>query len=219
MGQILQKAEASVARLYDKAELWADGIVHVVGVALAIGGAAVMLWYFAGQISPVIYISALIYVLSLVAALSISAIYNIWPVSPVKQFLRRFDHSMIYVLIAGTYTPFIMKMGEGAGWHLSLVWLIAICGIALKLTMPGRFDRLAILLYLALGWSGVLIYDQLLQFLPLQVVVLIAAGGIIYSLGVIFHVWERLRFQNAIWHGFVVAGASLHYSAVFLAVH
>ncbi|MBX8799773.1 hemolysin III family protein [Ochrobactrum sp. MR28] len=219
MGQILQKAEASVARLYDKAELWADGIVHVVGVALAIGGAAVMLWYFAGQISPVIYISALIYVLSLVAALSISAIYNIWPVSPVKQFLRRFDHSMIYVLIAGTYTPFIMKMGEGAGWHLSLVWFIAICGIALKLTMPGRFDRLAILLYLALGWSGVLIYDQLLQFLSMPVVVLIAAGGIIYSLGVIFHVWERLRFQNAIWHGFVVAGASLHYSAVFLAVH
>ena len=219
MGQILQKAEASVARLYDKAELWADGIVHVVGVALAIGGAAVMLWYFAGQISPVIYISALIYVLSLVAALSISAIYNIWPVSPVKQFLRRFDHSMIYVLIAGTYTPFIMKMGEGAGWYLGLVWLIAICGIALKLTMPGRFDRLAILLYLALGWSGVLIYDQLLQFLSMPVIVLIAAGGIIYSLGVIFHVWERLRFQNAIWHGFVVAGASLHYSAVFLAVH
>jgi hemolysin III len=112
-----------------------------------------------------------------------------------------------------------MKMGEGAGWYLGLVWLIAICGIALKLTMPGRFDRLAILLYLALGWSGVLIYDQLLQFLSMPVVVLIAAGGIIYSLGVIFHVWERLRFQNAIWHGFVVAGASLHYSAVFLAVH
>lgn len=219
MSQILQKAEASVARLYDKAELWADGIVHVVGVALAIGGAAAMLWYFAGQISPVIYISALIYVLSLVAALTISAVYNIWPVSPVKQFLRRFDHSMIYVLIAGTYTPFIMKMGEGVVWHLGFVWLIAFCGITLKLTMPGRFDRLAILLYLALGWSGVLIYDQLLQFLSMPVVVLIAAGGVIYSLGVIFHVWERLRFQNAIWHGFVVAGASLHYSAVFLAVH
>lgn len=219
MSQILQKAEASVARLYDKAELWADGIVHVVGVALAIGGAVAMLWYSAGQISPVIYLSALIYVLSLVAALTISAVYNIWPVSPVKQFLRRFDHSMIYVLIAGTYTPFIMKMGAGAVWHLGFVWLIAFCGIALKLTMPGRFDRLAILLYLALGWSGVLIYDQLLQFLSMPVVVLIAAGGIIYSLGVIFHVWERLRFQNAIWHGFVVAGASLHYSAVFLAVH
>ncbi len=219
MSQILQKAEASVARLYDKAELWADGIVHIIGVALAIGGAAVMLWYFAGQISPVIYISALIYVLSLVTALTISAIYNIWPVSPVKQFLRRFDHSMIYVLIAGTYTPFIMKMGEGAGWHLAFVWLIAACGIALKLLLPGRFDRLAILLYLALGWSGVLIYDQLLQFLSMPVVVLIAAGGIIYSLGVIFHVWERLRFQNAIWHGFVVTGAALHYSAVFLAVN
>ncbi|WP_439273134.1 PAQR family membrane homeostasis protein TrhA [Pseudochrobactrum sp. HB0163] len=219
MNQILQKAEASVARLYDKAELWADGIIHIIGVLLAISGAVVMLWYFAGQISPVIYISALIYVLSLVAALTVSAIYNIWPVSPIKQFLRRFDHSMIYVLIAGTYTPFIMKMGEGALGHLGFVWLIAACGIALKLLLPGRFDRLAILLYLALGWSGVLIYDQLLQFLSMPVVVLIAAGGIIYSLGVIFHVWERLRFQNAIWHGFVVTGAALHYSAVFLAVY
>lgn len=219
MNQILQKAEASVVRMYDKAELWADGIVHVVGVMLAVSGAFVMLWYFSGHLSSGIYISALIYVLSLVAALSISAVYNIWPVSPVKKFLRRFDHSMIYVLIAGTYTPFIMKMGEGAGLHLALVWLIAFCGIALKLLLPGRFDRLAILLYLALGWSGVLIIDQLLQFLSFPVVALIAAGGIIYSLGVIFHVWERLRFQNAIWHGFVVVGAAIHYGAVFLAVN
>lgn len=219
MNTILERAEASVVRMYDKAELWADGIVHVVGVTLAVGGAVAILWYFAGQTSPALYIATLVYVLSLVAALSISAVYNIWPVSPVKQFLRRFDHSMIYVLIAGTYTPFIMKMGEGAGWHLALVWLIALCGISLKLMLPGRFDRLAILLYLALGWSGVLIYDQLLQFLSAPVVMLITAGGIIYSLGVIFHVWERLRFQNAIWHGFVVTGAALHYGAVFIAVN
>lgn len=219
MNQILQRADASVARLYDRAELWADGIVHVAGVILAVSGAIALLWYFSGSTAPVLYISALIYASSLVAALSISAIYNIWPVSPVKQFLRRFDHSMIYVLIAGTYTPFIMKMGEGANWHLGVVWLIAFCGITLKLCLPGRFDRLAILLYLALGWSGVLIYDQLLQFLSLPVMALIIAGGIIYSLGVIFHVWERLRFQNAIWHSFVITGAALHYGAVFIAVH
>lgn len=219
MGNIIERAEASVARLYDRAELWADGIIHVIGVSLAVSGAVVMLWYFAAHTAPALYLAALVYVLSLVAALTISAVYNIWPVSPVKQFLRRFDHSMIYVLIAGTYTPFIMKMGEGSGWHLAIVWLLAACGILLKLLLPGRFDRLAIGLYLALGWSGVLIIDQLLQFLSLPVVSLIAAGGIIYSLGVIFHVWERLRFQNAIWHGFVVAGAALHYGAVFIAIN
>lgn len=219
MNRILHRAEASVTRLYDKAELWADGIVHLVGVALAGSGAIAMLWYSSTNLSPFIYISALVYVLSLVAALSVSAIYNIWPVSPVKQFLRRFDHSMIYVLIAGTYTPFIMKMGEAASWYLVYLWLIAGCGIALKLVLPGRFDRLAIVLYLALGWSGVLIYNQLLHILTFSVLALIIAGGIIYSLGVIFHVWERLRFQNAIWHSFVVAGAALHYGAVFIVVH
>lgn len=213
MKQILHNDEVSGSRLYDKAELWADGIIHVLGVLFAVIGAVILLWCVAGQISP------LIYVLSLVTALTTSAIYNIWPVSPVKQLLRRFDHSMIYVLIAGTYTPFIMKLDTGAGWHLAFIWLIAICGIGLKLTLPGRFDRLAILLYLALGWSGVLIYDQLMMFLPLSAVMLIAAGGIIYSLGVVFHVWERLRFQNAIWHGFVIGGAAFHYSAVFIAVN
>ncbi len=82
--------------------------------------------------------------------------------------------------------------------------------------MPGRFDRLSILLYLALGWSGVMVYDTMVQSLPPAVFWLIAAGGMVYSLGVIFHVWERLRFQNAIWHGFVVVGAALHYCAVFV---
>ncbi len=156
-----------------------------------------------------------VYLASLLAALGISAVYNIWPVSPTKWFLRRFDHSAIYLLIAGTYTPFAMHMGDRALPLLLFVWSVAFVGIMLKLFMPGRFDRLSILLYLALGWSGVMVYDTMVQSLPPAVFWLIAAGGMVYSLGVIFHVWERLRFQNAIWHGFVVVGAALHYCAVF----
>lgn len=205
----------SVNWRYDKAELWADGVVHVLGVALAVIGSVAMLIYFLPKVSAGTSISSTVYLASLLTALTLSAIYNIWPVSPTKWFLRRFDHSAIYLLIAGTYTPFAMHMGERGVPLLLFVWGVATVGILLKLFMPGRFDRLSILLYLALGWSGVMVYDTMVQSLPPAVFWLIAAGGIVYSLGVIFHVWERLRFQNAIWHGFVVVGAALHYCAVF----
>lgn len=205
----------SIEWKYDKAELWADGIIHLLGVVLAMIGAISMLLYLLPSVPPAISISSGIYLASLLIALVISAIYNVWPVSPTKWFLRRFDHSAIYLLIAGTYTPFAIHMGERALPLLTFVWSVAAIGIALKLLFPGRFDRLSILLYLALGWSGIWVYDAMVQSLPLSVFWLIAAGGVVYSLGVIFHIWERLRFQNAIWHGFVVVGAALHYCAVF----
>ncbi|PWL19753.1 DNA-binding protein [Falsochrobactrum shanghaiense] len=199
---------------YDRAELWADGIVHVLGVALAVAGALAMFIYSLPHLPAAASISAAVYLASLLTALGLSALYNIWPVSPMKWFLRRFDHSAIYLLIAGTYTPFAIHMGAAAWPLLLFVWSVAGIGIMLKLFLPGRFDRLSILLYLALGWSGLMVYDTMVQSLPPTVFWLIAAGGVVYSLGVIFHVWERLRFQNAIWHGFVVVGAALHYCAV-----
>lgn len=200
---------------YDRAELWADGVIHVLGVVLALAGAVAMLVMFLPTMPAATSVASAIYLASLLVALSISAIYNIWPASPTKWFLRRFDHSAIYVLIAGTYTPLAVHMGDRALPLLIFVWGVALFGVVLKLFLPGRFDRLSILLYLALGWSGVMVYDTMIQSLPPAVFWLIAAGGLVYSLGVIFHVWERLRFQNAIWHGFVVVGAALHYCAVF----
>ncbi len=200
---------------YDRAELWADGVIHVLGVALALAGSIAMLVMFLPTMPAFISVSSAVYLASLLAALGMSAVYNIWPVSPTKWFLRRFDHAAIYVLIAGTYTPLAVHMGDRALPLLIFVWSVAVFGVVLKLFLPGRFDRLSILLYLALGWSGIMVYDTMVRSLPPTVFWLIAAGGIVYSLGVIFHVWERLRFQNAIWHGFVVVGAALHYCAVF----
>jgi hemolysin III len=148
--------------------------------------------------------------------LGFSAAYNLWPISRTKWVLRRFDHSAIYVMIAGTYTPFIvqMKIGVVSMGLLIGVWLVAIVGITLKLLLPGRLDRLAILLYLLLGWSGVVFYEPIAAALPSLSLWLLAVGGILYSTGVIFHVWQNLRFQNAIWHGFVLVAACCHYSAV-----
>ena len=147
--------------------------------------------------------------------LGFSAAYNLWPVSRIKWLLRRFDHSAIYLLIAATYTPFIAQMKNGllATTLLAGVWTVAAVGIVLKLALPGRFDRFSIVLYLALSWSGVAMYE-VIAALPASTLWLLGAGGLLYSFGVVFHLWESLRFQNAIWHAFVVLAAACHYTAV-----
>ena len=165
---------------------------------------------------PVDIVVVSVYVAGLLSMLILSATYNLWPVSPTKWVLRRFDHSTIYVLIAATYTPFIAALKDTlfSAALLLGVWGVAIFGIVLKLRWPGRFDTLSIGLYLALGWSGIMMYDRVIAVMPTSVLACVLAGGILYSLGVIFHSWRRLRFQNAIWHGFVLLGAGFHYTAV-----
>jgi hemolysin III len=200
---------------YDRAEIIADGVVHAIGVCLGLIG-AVRLVVMAVKIERIDVAPILVYVIGLITMLAFSAAYNMWPVSPVKWVLRRFDHSAIYLLIVGTYAPFVGQMkntlasvGLGIG-----VWLSAAIGMALKLALPGRFERLAVILCLLLGWSGVIAYDSLASAIPRSSLWLLAIGGILYSLGTVFHVWRRLRFHNAIWHGFVLLAASCHYSAV-----
>src|SRR5262250_519513 len=200
---------------YDRAEIIADGVVHAIGVCLGLIG-AVTIVVFALKLERIEVVPILVYVIGLVTMLGLSAAYNMWPVSPAKWVLRRFDHSAIYLLIAGTYTPFLAQM-KGVLVSVSLgigVWLSAVIGMALKLALPGRFDRLAVVLCLLLGWSGVIAYDSLASVLPSASLWLLAIGGILYSVGALFHVWQSLRFHNAIWHGFVLLAASCHYSAV-----
>ncbi|MBY2909498.1 PAQR family membrane homeostasis protein TrhA [Rhizobium leguminosarum] len=202
---------------YDRYELIADGIVHGVGLVLALIGATVLIFYATVWSSHGALAAAWIYGVGLVLTLAISFSYNAWPVSRTKWYLRRFDHSAIFLLIAATYTPFLERGADDPLllFMLVAIWLFAAVGIILKCVFPGRFDRLAILLYLAMGWSGVLVAEPVASRIPAASMLLIVIGGVIYSLGVIFHVWEKLRFQNAIWHGFVVTAAAVHYSAVF----
>src|SRR5499427_8638842 len=200
---------------YDRAEIIADGVVHAIGVCLGLIGSVTII-VMAVKIERINLMPILVYVIGLVTMLTFSAAYNMWPVSPVKWLLRRFDHSAIYLLIAGTYTPFLGQMKDAlvsAGLGIG-VWLTAAIGMALKLALPGRFDRLAIILCLLLGWSGVITYDSLASAIPSSSLWLLVLGGVLYSLGTLFHVWQRLRFQNAIWHVFVLLAAGCHYSAV-----
>jgi hemolysin III len=140
-------------------------------------------------------------------------------VSPVKWWLRRLDHSAIYLLIASTYTAFLLPMQSlAAAALLGINWFAALFGTALKLAWPFRFDRTSVALYLVLGWSGLLALRPIGETLPRAALILIVAGGVLYSAGVIFHAWRGLRFQNAIWHGFVLAAALCHYAAVLTTV-
>jgi hemolysin III len=183
---------------YDRAEIIADGIIHCLGITLGLGAASTLIVLtngFSTSIHPAI---AAIYALCLLTMLVFSAAYNLWPVSPTKWLLRRFDQSAIYLLIAASYTPFISQLNDSnlANSLLIAIWSSAIVGIAM-------------------GWSGgVLAYDKAIASIPVSILAFIAAGGILYTVGVIFHLWERLRFQNAIWHGFVLLGAACHFTAV-----
>ena len=201
---------------YDRAEIIADGIIHAIGVLSGIIAATVLVVLAVVYADATDVVGVSIYVAGLLSMLVLSATYNLWPVSPAKWLLRRFDHSAIYLLIAATYTPFILELKDSV-FALALlvcVWCVAIVGIVLKLRYPGRFDRVAVGIYLAMGWSGMMLYDSVVKALPAAALGFVLAGGVLYSLGVIFHAWRRLRFQNAIWHGFVLAGAACHYTAV-----
>jgi hemolysin III len=199
-------------RDYSRNEICADALVHGAGVLSALIGSIVLLahagfsWVLAA------------YLLSLIAMLACSAAYNLTPPSQLKWILRRFDHSAIFLLIAGTYTPLLPYLPDAAqSWILGLVtWLGAAFGIAMKFIFPGRFDRLAILVYLALGWVDITAAGAFMQVLPPLVINLIIAGGLLYTAGVIFYLWEGLKFHSAIWHGFVAAASACHFAAIAL---
>lgn len=201
---------------YTRAEMIADGVVHVVGIVLAVIGVAVMLamavrWSEAAAVTAVI-----VYGIGLIGLLAASAAYNLWPISRTKWVLRRLDHAFIFVLIAATYTPFMTRLPAGFGSTALFVgvWAVAIGGASLKLALPGRFDRLSIALCLGLGASGALAWDLVSSSLSGTTLALIVTGGLIYAGGVVFHLWESLRFQNAVWHGCVLVASAVFYGAI-----
>jgi hemolysin III len=146
---------------YRPSEIIADAVVHLIGIALVLCGAIGLFIVVTDSRSVTVW-AAGIYLLSLSMLFGLSAAYNLWPVSPIKWWLRRLDHSAIYILIAGTYTAFVLPMGGNfALIFLAAIWTVAWLGALIKVVYPGRFDRLSIAVYLALGWSGVFVVREL----------------------------------------------------------
>lgn len=203
-------------RPFSMAELVADGIVHGIGIAFALSLGTVLIVFAAiGTARPELP-AIIIYLVTLLTVLGVSLAFNLAPVSGFKKLMARLDQAAIFLFIAGTYTPFLAIMGGSATAvvMMVLVWAASIIGIALKLIVPERFGRLAILLYLGIGWSGILVFQQLAATLPPVAICLLIAGGLVYSLGIVFHLWEKLKFQTALWHGSVVIAAMLHLAAI-----
>jgi hemolysin III len=206
----------SSCRPYSPAEIRTDAIVHGAGVILGLSGSAALLIHVAAAHSAAAIASVAVYLFGLLAMLIISAAYNLTPPSPLHWKLRPYDHSAIYLLIAGTYTPLLMFLADTSrAWTLGIaIWLGAALGAAAKFLFPGRYDGLAVAIYLALGWAGAVEFRGFMAVLPPATAALIAAGGLLYTFGVVFHLWESLKFQNAIWHAFVAAAAACHFAAI-----
>ncbi len=198
----------------------ADAWVHGVGLTLAaLGGLVLLVWSILdgapGEIGAVA-----IYALCWLAMLTASAFYNFHENSTRQPLLRRLDHAAIFLMIAGTYTPFTTQRFEGA-WALGMtaaVWALALAGVAGKLFLPGLSKRIWLVLYLGLGWLALIALDPFIRGVSPIALGLIVAGGIIYSVGVIFYMIKNLPYRRAIWHGAVVSASGTHYAAVLVGV-
>jgi hemolysin III len=201
---------------YTLGERWVDGCIHGVSVTASLV-ALVALLVIAIKTGTALWIVALvIYGLGLVATFASSAGYHLIVRPKLKEVFRRLDHAAIFLMIAGTYTPFILiKMNNTWGLTLlAVVWVIALLGIVAQLFAPQLLRNVSIALYLIQGWAVLAAWEPLHAALPGAALVLLMIGGVLYTVGVVFHLWNRLPYQNAIWHTFVLSAASCHYAAV-----
>jgi hemolysin III len=206
--------------VYRTGEYVADRCVHIAGVAAGTCGVLTLL-IAAGQHGSLrLLLGVALYALGLLSMLFCSALYNMSRAPALKERYRRFDHAAIFIMIAGSYTPFLLGRmgGEWVLEFLAFVWLAAIAGAALAIMAPGRFERLQLAAYLVLGWCILVLGGRLIAAVGLPAAVLLTVGGLFYSVGVVFHLWQRLPYHNAIWHGFVLIGAGCHYAAVLVGV-
>ncbi len=200
-------------------ERLADLVVHLVGLALALVGGGMLLGLAIGFGHLSRLAAAAIYAGGLLTMLALSTAYN-FASSRFQPRLRRFDHAGIFIMIAGSYTPFTTHHLTGVwAWGMTAaVWTIATFGVLAKLLLPGLGRSFWIVVYLALGWLMLIAVQPLLDSLGPVPLILLAAGGLLYTLGVGFYANKRLGYRRAVWHGHVVAAAAVHWVAVLLAV-
>lgn len=214
------RAPAPAAVAYGFAEELAHSILHGVGIVLSIAGLTVLVALAALRGQAVHVATCAIYGTTLVLLYVASTLYHSIPLPRAKRVLRVLDHCAIYLLIAGTYTPFALVSLRGAwGWGLcAAVWALALAGVVFKSVATGRARIVSVLLYLVLGWAAVWVLEPLSRALPPRGLGLLLAGGVAYTVGIVFYAWRRLPYHHAIWHVFVLAGSILHFFAVLVSV-
>lgn len=210
----------SISAPYSTTEELLHTITHAVGAILSLAGLLLMLNLPSVQQNTIYLMSSVIYGLSLVLMYSSSTLYHASKNRVVKNWFRQLDHAAIFVLIAGTYTPFTL-ISLRNDWGLTLfciIWAIAVIGVAIELGSKLKYKKLSLALYLGMGWLVIFAINPILNNVAIEAIWLLLAGGLSYSIGVIFYVAKKLYMHHVIWHLFVLAGSVFHFLAILIYV-
>jgi len=196
---------------------WLNTLTHFLGFLLAVGGVPVLITLAALLGTPRELVTFSIFGAALIFTYMSSTLYHYVQPGALKRWLRRLDHLSIYLLIAGTYTPFVLVGLKGAwGWSLfGILWALAAVGIVAKLGFMHRFDVISVIAYVLMGWIGLVAIVPLVHDLPTPSLILVLAGGVSYTIGALFYALDKLRFNHAIWHLFCLGGSVSQFIAVF----
>ncbi|EGQ8300535.1 hemolysin III family protein [Vibrio parahaemolyticus] len=203
---------------YSQSEELANTITHGIGMIFGIVGLILLLIKAINHQADTLTVTSMaIYGSSIIVLFLASTLYHAIPHPKAKRWLKTFDHCAIYLLIAGSYTPFLLvSLRTPLAFGLMIViWSIALLGIIMKVAFVYRFKKLSLMTYLVMGWLSLIVIYQLAINLDIGGLTLLAVGGLVYSLGVIFYVAKRIPFNHAIWHGFVLAGCVCHFFAIY----
>ena len=213
MAEQFHKLDAS---FYSKGEELLNFITHGIGALLSVGGLVYLVYQAANFGTTWHLVSFIIYGISLVLLFLASTLYHGIPVARWKEGLNIFDRSAIYILIAGTYTPFLLNNLRGPwGWSMfAVIWGLTLFGLTISLGLLPKLRRASVILYLAMGWLVILAGRQMLGALDPNTITLLLIGGVSYTVGVVFYLWRRLPYNHAIWHLFVLGGSISHYFSV-----
>jgi hemolysin III len=216
---VVDESLALPRRTQSAGEEVANSISHGIGLVGALIGTPVLLLAAVHHGSISFLIGTIVFTMTMLLVYLGSTVYHAWPQTHVKSFLQLVDHSAIFLLIAGTYTPFALGPLRDAGGltMLGIVWTLAVFGVVMKATRGTlRHRKLAMTLYLGTGWLAVIFIRPLALAIPLSALLWLIAGGIAYTVGTLFFANERLRYAHFVWHLFVLAGTSCHFAAVFI---
>ena len=208
----------SLNHQYTVNEELANAISHGIGLLLSLFALGLMTHLAMQNQDLSQLVSAITFGSSLILLFLASTLYHCIPSPALKQKLKLLDHCAIYLLIAGTYTPFMLLSIKGVlGFSLlALVWLMALAGVFFKIYFQQKYPKLSLFTYLLMGWIVVIAAPQMLEKVPTSALVLLTCGGLAYTLGAVFYAWRKLTFNHAIWHVFVLAGSTCHFLAVYL---
>lgn len=211
-----QNDDVSDPAVQSSGEEIANSITHGIGAALSIAALAILVFSASGNGDMLKVVSLSIYGTTLILLYLSSTLYHGFSNERIKQFFKIMDHSSIYLLIAGSYTPIVLISMRGAwGWTVfGIVWAMAVAGIIAKIFLTGKYNKLSVLFYIAMGWLIVFAIKPMLQTVPLKLLVWLLIGGLSYTFGILFYAWEKMPYNHAVWHLFVLGGSITHFFGI-----